>query len=128
MFAKNIYLSNKVVYFCLFLYLTAIVRPIVPLVNYTINQDYISEFLCINKNKPELNCNGKCFLAKEIQKQNETEKNKPTKASKENYLIGILNTTNSSIKKFELYILCENIHQSKTYLYKSIYNFFHPPI
>jgi hypothetical protein len=33
-----------------------------------INYDYISKVLCINKDKPELKCNGKCHLMKELAK------------------------------------------------------------
>lgn len=43
-------------------------RPIVPVIEYNLNYDYISKVLCINKDEPELKCNGKCQLAKEIKK------------------------------------------------------------
>jgi hypothetical protein len=36
--------------------------------DYAINYDYISKVLCINKDKPELKCNGKCHLMKELAK------------------------------------------------------------
>jgi Na+-transporting NADH:ubiquinone oxidoreductase subunit NqrF len=34
--------------------------------NYLANTSYYSTELCENKNAPELNCNGKCHLSKEI--------------------------------------------------------------
>ncbi|MFN3916539.1 MAG: hypothetical protein ACK4K0_02250 [Flavobacteriales bacterium] len=34
--------------------------------NYLTNTNYYSTELCENKNTPELNCNGKCHLSKEI--------------------------------------------------------------
>jgi hypothetical protein len=34
--------------------------------NYLANLNHYSTELCENKNKPELNCNGKCHLSKEI--------------------------------------------------------------
>lgn len=43
-------------------------RPVIPVIEYNINYDYIVKVLCINKDKPELNCKGKCQLAKEIKK------------------------------------------------------------
>ncbi|MBU2995613.1 hypothetical protein KO500_04180 [Cellulophaga baltica] len=121
-------MNIKVTYFCLLLYVTALTKPIVPLINYTLNQDYINEFLCINKDKPKLNCNGKCFLAKQIHKQNESDKNNTPKVSKENYVIGILTPFSSSIQKIENYILNYSTYQPKIYTYKGVYNFFHPPI
>ena len=39
---------------------------------FELNQSYIALVLCENKDKPELNCNGKCFLSKKIK---EVEKN-----------------------------------------------------
>lgn len=52
----------------------------VPLIylDYTVRKDYISKVLCINKDKPDLKCNGKCFLAqkiKQVQEEEETSKN-----------------------------------------------------
>lgn len=36
------------------------------MVDYIVNYDYISTQLCENKEKPELECNGKCHLKKEL--------------------------------------------------------------
>jgi len=35
-------------------------------INYFINQAEITELFCINKEKPQLKCNGKCHLLQEI--------------------------------------------------------------
>ncbi|MDH5365551.1 MAG: hypothetical protein OEW67_01075 [Cyclobacteriaceae bacterium] len=47
----------------------------VPLIylDYTVRQDYIAKVLCINRDKPMLNCNGKCVLAQKIKKAQEQE-------------------------------------------------------
>lgn len=55
--------------FLILLYLIGLGRPIVPLINFAVNQDYIADFLCINSDKPELECNGKCYLMKKLQNQ-----------------------------------------------------------
>lgn len=34
----------------------------VVLASYTLNKSYISSVLCTNKDKPELHCDGKCFM------------------------------------------------------------------
>jgi hypothetical protein len=41
--------------------------------DYLLNYDYIAKVLCINKDKPEMHCNGKCHLAKQLQQQDEQE-------------------------------------------------------
>ncbi len=50
-----------------------VLRPLVPLVEYAVNYDYIVKVLCINKNRPEIHCNGKCYLSKELAKTNDSE-------------------------------------------------------
>ena len=48
------------------LYLVAMVQPIMPLIEYNYNKEYIASVLCENRDKPELACNGKCYLNKKI--------------------------------------------------------------
>ncbi len=66
-------------FFFTILYLTALFRPLVPIVEYYWDYEYIATVLCENKDKPALKCNGKCHLKKEIKKQqNPTDsKDKP---------------------------------------------------
>ncbi len=44
---------------------------------YYLNKEYITEFFCINKEKPELSCNGKCYLSSELKKQEKEKSNLP---------------------------------------------------
>ncbi|CAM4106121.1 hypothetical protein FLAN108750_10595 [Flavobacterium antarcticum] len=46
--------------------LTLLLKPVFPVLEYFFNYDYIVKELCENKAKPELNCNGKCHLVKEL--------------------------------------------------------------
>lgn len=52
------------------LYLLAMVRPVLPVIEYYANYDYIATVLCENKDRPYLDCNGKCYLQKQIQNVN----------------------------------------------------------
>jgi hypothetical protein len=102
-------------------------RPIQPYVEYLVNQDYIAEFLCINKEKPELQCNGKCHLVKELEKQQENNP-ESLRISLENYPIGFVNIFQISSKK----IITSSKKNSHTFfekLYHSNYNHssFQPP-
>ena len=38
-------------------------------VSFKINQDYIATYLCVNRDKPTLHCNGKCVLMQRMQDQ-----------------------------------------------------------
>lgn len=46
-------------------------------VDFTINRKYIIENFCINKDKPELKCDGKCFLAEKIKAEKERQESLP---------------------------------------------------
>lgn len=54
-------------------------RPAMPVLEYIINYDYIAKELCENKAKPQLHCNGKCHLMKQLAKAAEQEKPAPGK-------------------------------------------------
>jgi hypothetical protein len=54
--------------FFLFVYTLVLLKPLFPLVDYAINKDYIAKNLCENRNKPKMNCNGKCHLMKQLKK------------------------------------------------------------
>jgi len=62
--------------------LALLLKPLIPFVDYMVNYDYISKELCVNKAKPELKCNGKCHLMKELAKASEDEK--PINSDKKN--------------------------------------------
>ncbi|WP_304139174.1 hypothetical protein [Mesonia mobilis] len=73
------------------LYLVAMLKPVEPILEYCFNYNYIVEVLCVNKDEPRLNCNGKCYLMKQLQKQ--SSENSPKKAQSiqlENYPIGFI--------------------------------------
>jgi hypothetical protein len=41
---------------------------------FTMNQKYIAAELCINRDKPELNCQGKCYLMRKLKQAEQKEK------------------------------------------------------
>ena len=44
---------------------------------YHLNKEYITELFCINKEKPELNCDGKCYLSLQIAEQQQEREEAP---------------------------------------------------
>ena len=40
---------------------------------YQINKDFITKSYCINKNRPKMHCDGKCYLAKKIKETDERD-------------------------------------------------------
>ncbi len=45
-----------------------ILRPVLPYIEYSLLKDYIARNLCINRDKPESTCDGKCFLDDQLKK------------------------------------------------------------
>ncbi len=60
--------------FVIILVLAIILKPVLPVLDYIVNYQYIATVLCENKDKPQLNCCGKCHLKKELAKASEGEK------------------------------------------------------
>jgi len=54
--------------FFLSVYSLVLLKPLFPFVDYAVNKEYITKNLCENRNKPKLNCNGKCHLMKQLKK------------------------------------------------------------
>ncbi|WP_228441285.1 hypothetical protein [Chryseobacterium phosphatilyticum] len=52
----------------IFIIFTVAIRPVLPLVNYAVNYDYIVKNLCENRSIPQSTCKGKCYVEKELAK------------------------------------------------------------
>ncbi len=103
-------------------------RPVQPYVDYMLNQGYIANFLCINKDKPELQCNGKCHLVKQLEKQQENEPFTSLRVSLENYPIGFVNIFRlSSFQSFTSSTKDNNFFYLELYRFNYNYTAFQPP-
>ena len=112
--------------------LALFLKPILPVLDYIVNYDYISKVLCENKAKPELKCNGKCQLMKNLAKESEEEK--PINSDKKNNL-----KQEAEVLFFQPVksLVVEKIYFQKTttisYNYSNLYSHlnscsvFHPP-
>jgi hypothetical protein len=45
------------------------------MLEYKINFSYVANVLCENRDKPEMHCNGKCHLRKQLEKDQQQERN-----------------------------------------------------
>ena len=50
-------------------YISFVFRIVFPLIDYTINYKYITEELCIERDNPDNNCHGSCYLSSEIERE-----------------------------------------------------------
>ncbi|WP_417860831.1 hypothetical protein [Winogradskyella sediminis] len=58
------------------IFLFVVSQQAIVIMNFKLNQKAITEQFCINKAKPELQCNGKCHLTKELQDTEHTDSEK----------------------------------------------------
>ena len=102
--------------------------------NYLIQKRKIVEQLCINKNKPELKCDGKCYLAKQLKKL-EAEELKNASSKKHNPFTGKIELQSCTILQIEPSIFSSFRSEPKKhfYMYASLHSkehltaIFHPP-
>jgi hypothetical protein len=106
-------------------------KPVFPVIEYGLNYDYIAKVLCENKAKPELKCNGKCHLMKQLAKASEAEKSdsKDKKnSSKIEWEIPFVNVEIESITVLNRsFTIAELPSYSNQYSFSSESLFFHPP-
>ncbi|TZF96223.1 hypothetical protein FW781_12375 [Chryseobacterium panacisoli] len=62
----------------IFIIFTIALRPVLPLVNYAVNYDYIVKNLCENRSVPQSTCKGKCYVEKELAKTEKQSNNSQT--------------------------------------------------
>jgi hypothetical protein len=105
-------------------------RPVLPVMQYIINYDYIVAELCENKAKPGMHCNGKCHLKKELAKAAETEKplsQKKVQVSEAEVLFfqNIILVIPAEVS----IITSQNVSvYANLYSFQNGYSYFHPPL
>ncbi|MDQ1090421.1 hypothetical protein [Siphonobacter sp. SORGH_AS_1065] len=64
--------SISVVFFTGLLLLRTLMVPLI-LMDFELRHDYIASELCVNRDKPQLHCDGKCYLAKKLKAAQDSE-------------------------------------------------------
>ena len=100
--------------------------------DFEIRRDYIIANLCVNRNKPMMHCNGKCYLAKRIA----DAKEKDARQAENNYLSHLIyQVMDSREVLYSATPVTFEIRTSIHYQYKSpctarnpVADIFHPPL
>lgn len=106
------------------LYINAMIIPVYPLFNYMINTK-LYEQLCINKDKPEMGCHGKCHLSEEMNKDKKKESVPYFDFNMKDYPIGSVHFVELD-KIFPIEIVSLTI-PTKDYKFNLEFDIFHPP-
>jgi hypothetical protein len=108
-----------------------LIKPVLPVLEYIVNYEYISKVLCINRDKPKMQCNGKCHLMKELAKASDAEK--PLSSDKKGTAPILDVIIFEEIKSFEMATVFFdtkekiNPHYSNLYARLNSASVFHPP-
>ncbi len=104
------------------------IRPVLPLVNYAVNYDYITKNLCENRAVPQSTCKGKCYLEKELSRTEKQSGNvQVLKVSVPDHFL-----THDILSVVNLRFCTDRQHQN--FLYSDLYTLerssgiFHPPL
>lgn len=117
---------------CVYIFLFAVVfRPAFPFLDYVVNYHYIATELCENKNAPELHCNGKCHLKKELAKtyKNDTPASNEKKSeTTETLVLFIVKIPVFSFEENRVSTFLVNTFYNNLYSHLEVVNIFRPPI
>lgn len=105
-------------------------KPLVPLVEYVVNYEYISEVLCENKEKPLIGCDGKCYLMSQLAKSSEDEKpisDKKVTVKQFELLFFEAIKPIVFLKRQKIQTTILNVNYSNLYTFLNSSNIFHPP-
>lgn len=100
-----------------------------PLIDYALNYEKITTELCQNIDKPELLCNGFCYLKEEVKHENNFSKDKAVKN-----IVKISEAITTPKQEIEKQYSFENFIETSNDSYQNIYKnllikiIFHPPI
>lgn len=94
---------------------------------FELNQKYIASTLCENRNKPELHCNGKCYLAKKLKQAEEKERKQEENAQKKGFQDHFLIRTVFSLKVPVAHLKQTTSREGHFDLPQRSFDILHPP-
>lgn len=57
---------------------------------FELNENYIISRLCINRDKPQMHCDGKCYLMRKLKQAEQKEKNREHESQRGMYQVGVV--------------------------------------
>jgi hypothetical protein len=97
------------------------------ILDYQVNKDYIAKNICENRNRPEMKCEGRCYLCKKLRKEEKKDQENPerTAAAQSEVISTDLPTALPAPSRHVLATEFPSVHEE---LYdRYIGSFFHPP-
>ena len=121
-------LSRLITYLFLSAVLVHTFSNVVIVADYLVNSEIITKTFCVNKEKPEMKCNGKCHLAKQLK---EDEEKKSTDFVKNIEIVMICQSSSLIVfgEKIDFPLhLKDSFTFNEPLTFEFQGNIFHPPI
>lgn len=101
--------------------------PLLILVDFKIHQDFIAEVLCINRDRPELQCNGQCHLQDKLSEQQQKEQQLPKQVEEKIPVFFMERLPAFLLQHTPKHIITYLPYRPHLHDYLSADDFFHPP-
>ncbi|QRQ99819.1 hypothetical protein [Dyadobacter sandarakinus] len=108
---------------------------LIPLIclDYEVRKDYIAKTLCVNRNRPMLNCNGKCYLAKRLAQAEKQQQRQAEQDYLSSLIYQVMDTGNRYTFTTPAPVLEDNpapsfIYRSALWGHLATDSIFHPPL
>ena len=98
-------------------------RPVAPVIDYIFNYDYIADELCVNRDRPELNCNGRCYLMNAFAEEASKKKDAQQREGKLNLQLSITYFVSETDWNFGLSQTAVKTQPADHYLLKKVEGF-----
>jgi len=93
---------------------------------FELNQKYIVSELCVNRDKPQLHCNGKCYLMRKLKQAEEKEKSRERENQRGFFQQAVI-TASLSLKTYSFLFVKEYPTEPSFCLSQHIADIFQPP-
>ncbi|REA60199.1 hypothetical protein DSL64_15735 [Dyadobacter luteus] len=109
---------------------------VIPLVclDYEVRKEYIAKSLCVNRDKPKLKCNGKCYLAKKLAEASEQQERQAEHDYIASLIYQVMSSSNSYLFDSNLLTPFPSVN-TVNYCYQSLFksrlligSIFRPPL
>lgn len=78
------------VHLLIFTTLTANFSQVFVQAGFELNEHYIVSKLCINRDKPQMHCNGKCYLMRKLKQAEQKEKSRERETQRSMHQLGVV--------------------------------------
>ena len=124
-------IANQLVYLFTFFILLQGLSSAFVFSDYLLNKSFIIENLCVNKATPELKCNGKCYLMRQLAEQEHQKENSSRESAKKLFEQVLFFKSHSVLNNvelaFSLPVSLNNWNYQCFSSVKATIGIFHPP-